>query len=349
MDFIETLLYPVTAAAGVVGIYLTAEMILRMVIVVAIGAIAIRLLSKRIDAALEKVTALEPVMTHVKKGVHIAMWLLVIVLTISFSGLDIASVVAMQYIGMVIRIVVMLVIGMFVIRLTLRILDSVLDGKKGLVAVRMYLKNFVRIGLYMLLGIMVISAMGVDVTSIIALFSVAGLAISLALQNTLSNLAGGMQVLLSKPFEVGDYIDTEKGSGTVQEIGLAYSRLTTVDNKEILIPNNQIAASKIVNYTSTGARRVDINVTASYDAPIQAVRTALMEVAAQYPQIKATPAPEFYVTEYGASSISYTIRSWVDTGDYWTVYFGMMEDIRPAFEKYNIEMTYDHLNVHVIK
>ncbi len=248
------------------------------------------------------------------------------------------------------RIAAMIVIGIIVIRIVLNMVDSLLLRSKNLISLRTYVKSSAKIGLYFILILMVLGSIGVDVTSVLALLSVAGLAVSLALQNTLSNLAGGIQVLLSKPFEVGDYVDTDQGSGTVTEVGLAYSKLLTIDNKAVMIPNSLVATSKITNYSSTGTRRVDIAFTASYDSSIEEIKKATLEVIAKHPQVKNDPAePVVFVTNYGASSIEYVLRAWVDTPDYWAVYFGIMDHLLPTFTKYGLEMTYDHVNVHIVE
>lgn len=132
-------------------------------------------------------------------------------------------------------------------------------------------------------------------------------------------------------------------------IGLAYSTLATVDNKEIFIPNSQVAAAKIINYTKLGKRRVELTFSASYDAPTETVKQALGEVLAQFPQILEDPAPSIWISKYGASSIEYVVRVWTAAGDYWDVYYGVMEGVRPAFQRHGIQMTYDHLNVHLLE
>lgn len=131
--------------------------------------------------------------------------------------------------------------------------------------------------------------------------------------------------------------------------GLAYSTLATVDNKEIFIPNSQVAAAKIINYTKLGKRRVELTFSASYDAPTETVKQALGEVLAQFPQILEDPAPSIWISKYGASSIEYVVRVWTAAGDYWDVYYGVMEGVRPAFQRHGIQMTYDHLNVHLLE
>ena len=247
------------------------------------------------------------------------------------------------------RVVVLVLVGMAVIRVLMKLVDRLLERSKSLASLHVYIRSMVRVGLWFLLVLMAAGSLGIDVTSIIALLSVAGLAVSLALQNTLSNLAGGIMLLVTKPFQVGDYVEADGVGGTVISIGLAYSTLATVDNKEIFIPNSQVAAAKIINYTKLGKRRVELTFSASYDAPTETVKQALGEVLAQFPQILEDPAPSIWISKYGASSIEYVVRVWTAAGDYWDVYYGVMEGVRPAFQRHGIQMTYDHLNVHLLE
>ena len=192
------------------------------------------------------------------------------------------------------RTALLILAGVVVIRVLLRIVDRMLSRSQNLGSVGGYIRSVVRIALWFLLVLVVADSLGIPVASMIALLSVAGLAISLALQNTLSNLAGGIMILVSKPFEVGDYVEADGVGGTVISIGLAYSTLATVDNKEIFIPNSQVAAAKIINYTKLGKRRVELTFSASYDAPTETVKQALGEVLAQFPQILEDPAPSIW-------------------------------------------------------
>lgn len=247
------------------------------------------------------------------------------------------------------RTALLILVGVVVIRVLMRIVDRMLSRAQNLGAVGGYIRSVVRIALWFILVLVVADSLGIPVTSMIALLSVAGLAVSLALQNTLSNLAGGIMILVSKPFEVGDYVEADGVGGTVISIGLAYSTLATADNKEIFIPNSQVAEAKITNYTKLGKRRVEMTFNASYDAPTETVKQALREVLAQFPQILEDPAPAIWISKYGASSIEYVVRVWTAAGDYWDVYYGVMEGVRPAFQRHGIEMTYDHLNVHLLE
>ena len=250
----------------------------------------------------------------------------------------------------VLKGIALILIGLIVIRIIMKIVDSALDKAKNLSSLRVYIRSVVRVLLWFLLILTVAPAFGINVTSLIALLSVAGLAVSLALQNTLSNLAGGIMVLLSKPFEVGDFIESEGISGTVTGVDLAYTSVVTPDNKEVFVPNSHISAAKIINYNRLGKRRVDLKFTASYDASTESVKTAIREVVdAQGDLILNDPAPVILLSSYLASSIEYTVRVWVDAANYWTVYGNISEGVRDSFARHNVEMTYDHVNVHLVK
>ena len=246
------------------------------------------------------------------------------------------------------RTALLILAGVVVIRVLLRIVDRMLSRSQNLGSVGGYIRSVVRIALWFLLVLVVADSLGIPVASMIALLSVAGLAVSLALQNTLSNLAGGITLLASKPFTVGDYVEIGSVSGTVSLVGLAYTTLVTVENKEIYIPNSQLSSATIINYTRLGRRRMEITVSASYDAPTEAVKAALGEAVAQFPQILPDPAPEIRLSGYGASGIDYLLRAWTSSGDYWDVYYRLLEAIRPAFARHGVEMPYSQLDVHLI-
>lgn len=251
--------------------------------------------------------------------------------------------------SVVLRGAAILLVGLLVIRLLLSLLDRTLKHSKSFSTLAPQAHIAAKTILGILLALIVLGSLGVEVTSLIALFSVAGLAVSLALQNTLSNAAGGLMLLVSKPFVLGEYVAVDGLEGTVESIGLFYSRLVTIDNKEIQIPNSQIAATKIVNYNRLGRRRVDLVFNADYSASTQQVKTAIRQAMDRFPQILSSPAPEIYLTEYASSSIAYTARMWVKSTDYWAVYFGMLETVRDTFEANGVAMTFDHLNVHMVQ
>ena len=247
------------------------------------------------------------------------------------------------------RVAIMVLAGWLVIRVLMGMADRLLERSKGLSAIRVYIRSTLRVFLWFLLALMLAGTLGIEVTSIIAMLSVVGLAVSLALQNTLANLAGGLVLLVAKPFAVGDYVEADGISGTIAAVDLAYTTFITPDNKKIFVPNSQLSAAKIINYNTLGRRRMDMKFTASYDAPTAQVRSAIEEVLAAVPGILDDPAPVVYLSEYQSSSIEYLARLWTSTDDYWTVYYALLEGVRESFDRYGVEMTYDHLNVHIVE
>lgn len=248
----------------------------------------------------------------------------------------------------VVHVLLLILVGVVVIRVVLKLLDRVLARSKSLKSLSHYIHSVAKISMAFILVLMVAEDMGIHTTSLVAMLSVAGLAVSLALQNTLSNVAGGIMLLVTTPFQVGDYVEADGVSGTVHAIDLSYTAILTIDGKEIFVPNSQLSGTKIVNYTVLGRRRVDLNFTASYDAPTATVKQAIGEVLEDIPQIITDPAPEIHLSDYQASSIQYVVRAWTTAADYWTVYYAIQEGVREAFDRHGVEMTYDHLNVHIL-
>ena len=248
----------------------------------------------------------------------------------------------------VFKVVIIAVIGSLLIRIVNRTVQKLLEKSKLEKAAHSLIRTLVKTILYVLLALILASSIGIDVTGIVALASVVTLAVSLALQNMLANVIGGFTLLYTHPFGAGDYVEIAGQSGSVQEVGIAYTRLTTPDNKLVSIPNNAVVSSEIVNYSATGTRRVDLNVTASYDADPDKVVAALLE-AVQDNRVLADPAPFATLSGYGESAISYTVRVWVKTEDYWDVYNKINRQVLDTFRENGIEMTYPHLNVHLDK
>ena len=251
--------------------------------------------------------------------------------------------------GGLLRVAMMVLLGILAIRLLMKMVDRVLERSKSVAAIKPYIHTAVNIFLWVLLALMLAGTLDVDVTSIIAMLSVAGLAVSMALQNTLSNLAGGLVLLVTKPFVVGDYVEADGVSGTIAAVDMSYTTFVTPDNKEIFVPNSQLSATKITNYNRLGRRRMDVTLTASYDAPTAQVRSAIEEALAAIPGILDDPAPMVYLSEYQSSSIEYLTRLWTAADDYWTVYYALLEGVRESFARHGVEMTYDHLNVHIVE
>lgn len=244
--------------------------------------------------------------------------------------------------------VLVLLVGGLVVKAILKLAKKSLSKSKLENAATSLILSLLKVVLYGLLGMMAASKLGIDVTGVVALASVASLALSLALQDSLSNVIGGFLLLSNHPFHSGDFVEIGGQAGVVQTIDITYTKLTTGDNKTISIPNSAVVASQIVNYSTSGTRRVEINVSASYDAPIADVKTALLE-AARVDGVLADPAPFAAVLGYGESAINYTLRVWVAADDYWNVFFTINENVKAEFDKAGVTMTYPHLNVHIDK
>ena len=212
-----------------------------------------------------------------------------------------------------------------------------------------FLRRGVKTLMLVVTVLVVADQLGVPITSLVALLSVLGLAVTLAVQTVLSNVAGGLILLGTSPFAIGDYIEAGSTAGTVAEIHLTHTCLDHPDGLRIVVPNGSLSADRITNYTRLGKRRINITVTASYDAAAQTVRQALLEAVGMCPQVHSDPAPAVLVDSYGESSIAYIVRCWCDAAAYWDVYYPLMENIRTCFDKYGVEMTYNHLNVHIME
>ena len=238
--------------------------------------------------------------------------------------------------------------GMIVIRIVNVIIKRALAKSNLEKAAHSLIRSVANTVMYVLLALIAATALGIDVTGIVALASVVTLAVSLALQNLLTNLIGGFTLLYTHPFKSGDYVEVNGQAGTVQEIGMAYTKLITPDNKLVQIPNGTVVANDIVNYSCTGTRRVDITVSASYDAPVNKVMAAL-EKAGAVDGILEDKGVFTNVTAYGDHAISYVVRVWCPTDIYWDVHKAITLKIKDVFEQEGIAMTYPHLNIHIEK
>ncbi len=250
--------------------------------------------------------------------------------------------------GKLLPAVCIAVIGLLAIRLLNKLLTAALLKSHLEKAAHKLIGSVLRVVLYGLLGLIVASSLGIDVTGIVALASVLTLAISLSVQNFLTNVIGGFTLLSNKPFTTGDFVEVAGQSGTVREVGMSYTKLATADNKLVSIPNSAVVAAEIVNYSVTGQRRVELTVSASYDAPVETVLAALTE-AAQVPTALAEPKVFAGVKAYGDSAIEYVLQLWCASGDYAATLYAANQNIKTVFDARGISMTYPHLNVHLEK
>ena len=245
---------------------------------------------------------------------------------------------------------VLLFLGcMAVMKVVLTFIDRTMTRLKVEPTVHKFTHSCLKVLLWVFTCLIVAAYLEFPVNSLVTVLGVIGVALSLSLQGSLSNLAGGITVMVSRPFAVGDYVEAGGVSGTVNEIGLIYTKLKTIDNKIIFIPNGEISGEKIVNYNKQEQRRVDLTFTVSYEAEPEKVKEIMRQVIGAHPKALFTPEPFVRTTSLGESSVGYTLRVWCATEDYWTLYYDLLEQVRAAFDREGVELTYNHLNVHIMK
>ena len=248
----------------------------------------------------------------------------------------------LEYSPMIITALVILIVGLFLIRLVTRTTKKVMR-KRGLdETLQNFLSNFLGWALKILLFVTVIAKLGVATTSFAAILAAAGLAIGLALQGSLSNFAGGVLIMIFKPFKIGDIIEGQGELGVVKEIEIFTTKLRTATNKEVIIPNGALSNGNITNFSTEGILRVDLTIGVSYDADIKQTKTVLMEVLKSNPKVLQDPAPTVNVSELADSSVNFAVRPWATVADYWDVYFGTTEACKLALDAAGIEIPYPH-------
>lgn len=241
---------------------------------------------------------------------------------------------------------IVLFVGLKVVKLIVKLMAKGKAFQKLDPTVQSFIKSLVKILLYAAVIASACMIWGIPATSFLTIFASAGLAIGMALQGALSNLAGGIMILIFKPFKVGDYIENAGLAGTVKDITIIYTILVTVDNKVITIPNGNLTNSNVINYSSEPLRRVDITLTAAYTDDMEKVEKVLMDVAANNGKVLKNPAPFARLVEQGSSSLNYTFRVWCNSADYWDVYFDMMEQAKAAFDANGITIPFQQIDVH---
>jgi len=248
-------------------------------------------------------------------------------------------------------IAVLIAVCLLAVKLILMVLDKFIKKSSLDPMICKILRLAVKIILLFLAVIIVLGSLGISVSSLVATLSVVGVAFSLAIQGFLSNVFGGIQIISNKPFHIGDYVDAGGESGIVREVGLFYTKLDTPDNKLIQVPNSAIANSNITNYSSAANRRVDITVSASYDDDIEKVKAVLLQLLCSHPSVLSgqETEPAVHVSAYNENDISYCVRAWCKSEDYWTVYFDLLDSVKPVFDQNGITMSYPHVNVHVVE
>ena len=238
------------------------------------------------------------------------------------------------------------IIGRFIIKQISRLLAKLLEKRKLEVSVQTFLKSLVNLLLNMVMAFAIIGKLGVETTSFAALLASAGVAIGMALSGNLSNFAGGLIILVFKPFRVGDYIDGPGASGTVKEIQIFHTIIATTDNRIVFVPNGQMSSNAVTNYSKMSTRRLEWTFGVEYGEDFDRVKDVLQKIISADSRILTTPEPFIALGELGASSVDIKVRVWVNAADYWDVHFDMNRIVYATFNKEGIGFPYPQLTVH---
>ncbi|MBS9774886.1 MAG: mechanosensitive ion channel [Tenacibaculum sp.] len=244
--------------------------------------------------------------------------------------------------GKLISAILVLIIGFWVVKVITKGIGKALNIKKFDNTLKGFLLNLVSSICKIVVVLGALSTAGIDMTVIGTIIAASTLAIGMSLQGSLSNIAGGVLIMVLKPFRVGDFIIAQGQEGFVKRIELFTTKLTTTDNKEVILPNGVLSNGNVVNCSSEPTRRVDITFGVSYDADLKETRKVLLDTINKYPKVLKNPAPVALVTELADSSVNFATRTWVNSSDYWDAYFFIMEEVKIALDEAGIEIPYPH-------
>lgn len=273
------------------------------------------------------------------------------VYSLAYEYLGKSGTALLDFIGNLFVAILILLIGLRLSKYIVKICIKIFEQSKMDPMLQSFLNSFLKIALKILVFILAITRLGIAASSIVAVVGSAGLALGLSLQGSLSNIAGGVILLLIKPFQVGDYIleDSSGKEGTVQAIGIMYTRLLSADNKTIMIPNGNLSAASITNYTYQEKRKVDLRIGVGYNDDIRLVRETLFEVLHQEPALLENEPIQIFVNDYKDSCIEMGIRYFVKTEDYWPSRWRVLENIKYAFDENGISIPFNQLDVNIIQ
>jgi len=254
---------------------------------------------------------------------------------------------AMLYLPKALLAILTLIVGLWVIKIIVKLIDKGMSKSLMDVSLQRFLGSMISVVLKILLVITVVSMLGVQVTSFIAILGAAGLAVGFALQGSLANFAGGVLVLLFRPFKVGDVIEAQGFLGTVREIQIFNTILKTFDNKTIIIPNGGLSNGNIMNFSTEPTRRVDMVFGIGYGDDFNKAKEIINGLIAKDDRILKDPEPFVRVSELGDSSVNITVRVWCNSADYWNIYFDMHENVKQAFDANGISIPFPQRDVHI--
>jgi len=240
-----------------------------------------------------------------------------------------------------------LAVGLFLVHWVMKFINRYETKLKIEPTLRGFIRNLIRILLYVIVITTAANTMGIPMTSLITLLGSAGVAISLAMQGVLGNLIGGFILLLLKPIKAGEFVKIGDNEGTVQSIGAFYTEMTTFDNRHINLPNSTLTNTPIINYTREGTRRLDLVFSVSYESDLDQVYEVLNRVVSEEKALLAEPAPAVYLTRCADSAMEFSIRVWVSTADYWPVNFRLLENGKRALDRAGITIPYPQMDVHM--
>lgn len=250
------------------------------------------------------------------------------------------------FIPNLIMAIILLVVGLWITRLINKMLTHFFQKKSYDPSLESFTKSFVQIGLKLILFILVITQLGVKSSSLVAIIGAAGLAIGLALQGSLANFAGGVLIMVFKPFKVGDFISAQGVDGTVKEISIFTTKLSTFGNQVAIVPNGQLSNNNIINYNAENTRRDKIDVGIGYGSDIRQAKKILLDICAANENIMKEPAPEVYVGELADSSVNLTLRFWAENSVFWPAHFYVLEEVKYRFDAEGIEIPFPQQVVH---
>ncbi|NOR88156.1 MAG: mechanosensitive ion channel [Bacteroidales bacterium] len=262
---------------------------------------------------------------------------------------DQAMAMIMEYGPKFLLAIITLFIGLWIINRFVKLAEKGMDKGKTDATLAPFMKSLISWVLKILLFLSVASMVGIETTSFIAIFSAATLAIGLALQGSLSNFAGGVLLLVFKPYKVGDLIEAQGHLGVVKHIQIFNTILLNPQNKTIIVPNGAVASNSIINFSEEGILRVDLSAGISYDSDIRKAKDVLMKVLVDNPKVLKDPAPFVGVSELGDSSVNFAVRPWSTVEDYWDIYFGINEEIKYALDAAGISIPFPQMDVHMDK
>ena len=243
--------------------------------------------------------------------------------------------------------IIVLVVGLFIIKLIVKATNKAMERSEVDISLRKFLNRLFGMLLRVLLLISVASMVGIATTSFVAILGAAGLAVGLALQGGLANFAGGVIILIFKPFKVGDFIDAQGHMGTVSEITIFTTILKTPDNKTVIIPNGALSNGSMVNFSTEPRRRVDMDFGIGYNDDINKAKDVLKSMVDSDTRVLKDPAPQIVVGELADSSVNFKVRAWCEASDYWGIYFDMQEKVKQNFDKEGISIPFPQRDVHV--